>query len=78
MSQPALGPTGSFQVPTLQPPNLGVQSNGFQMTSAAMPGRPDFTPYFGKPLREIKTNPYEACVSITASPPTRTRSPSRV
>ena len=34
------------------------------MTTGAMPNKPDFTPFFGKPVREIKTNPYEACVSF--------------
>jgi hypothetical protein len=49
-------------VPTLSGQNLGPQSNGFQMTTGAMPNKPDFTPYFGKPIREVKTNPYESCV----------------
>lgn len=60
MSGPAYGPTSTFRVPTLDAPNLGPQSQGFQLTTGTPPNQPDFTPYFGKPLREVKTNPYEA------------------
>ena len=38
-------------------------SAGFQMSTGAPPNKPDFESYFGQPLREIKTNPYEACVA---------------
>lgn len=46
-------------VPLYDSPNLGVQSNGFQVSTGRPPNQPDFQPYFGKPLRQIETNPYE-------------------
>jgi hypothetical protein len=54
-------PTTTVGVPLLQSQNLGPQSNGFGITTGAPPNKPDFASYFGKPLREIKTNPYEGC-----------------
>lgn len=58
----ALGAVTNIGVPLLQGQNLGPQSNGIGLTTGAPPNKPDFSTYFGKPLREVKTNPYEACV----------------
>ena len=62
-----LGQTQNFGVPTLQGQNLGPQSNGMGLTTGAPPNKPDFASYFGKPLREVKTNPYEGYASLTQS-----------
>ncbi len=43
---------------------LGPQSNGMGLTTGAPPNKPDFSTYFGKPLREVKTNPYEGCAPL--------------
>lgn len=47
------------ELPIYNAPNHGPQSHGFGLSTAAPPKSADFQPYFGKPLREIRTNPYE-------------------
>jgi hypothetical protein len=60
--QPPLGATSYGNLPS-SGHVFGAQAHGVSATTAAPPGRPDFEPFFGKPMREIKTNPYEGCVS---------------
>ena len=60
-SGPPFGPTATGNLPA-DGHVFGAQPNGAALTTAPAPGRPNFEPFFGKPLREIKTNPYEACV----------------
>lgn len=49
----------------LRTPYGQYSNNLYQYTSGPMPmndnqgGKPDFTPWFGAPLRDIKTNAYE-------------------
>jgi hypothetical protein len=60
-SGPPLGATAYGNLPT-SGHVFGAQAHGVGTTTAPPPGRPDFEPYFGKPMREIVTNPYEGCV----------------